>query len=89
MDEIEYDYEGKFEGNILVVGRTGCGKSTFVQNLGKNNLFGYIFEVYWISKITLSREREDAIRDSFSNQEVHFSCPPNVEDFNYLIENFM
>ena len=46
MDEIEYSYDGKFEGNILVVGRTGCGKTTFVQNLGKNNLFGEIHEVY-------------------------------------------
>ena len=40
MDEIEYSYDGKFKGNILVVGRTGCGKPTFVQNLGKSNLFG-------------------------------------------------
>ena len=38
-------------------------KQTFVQNLGKNNLFGDISEVYWISKITLSEERESAIRD--------------------------
>ena len=89
MDEIEYSYDGKFEGNILVVGRTGCGKTTFVQNLGKNNLFGEIHEVYWISKINLSDERKDSIRDSFSNQEVHFNYPANVEDFNYLRENFM
>ena len=32
-----YTYNGKFEGNILVVGRTGCGKTTFVQNVGKKN----------------------------------------------------
>ena len=89
MDEIEYSYDGQFEGNILVVGRTGCGKTTFVQNLGKSNLFGDISEVYWISKITLSDEREDKIRDSFSNQEVHFNYPANIEYFNYLIENFM
>ena len=36
MDEIEYSYDGKFEGNILIVGRTGCGKTTFFQNLAKN-----------------------------------------------------
>ena len=53
MDELEYSYDGKFEGNILVVGRTGCGKTAFVQNLGKNNLLGDIFEVYWISTITV------------------------------------
>ena len=36
MDEIKYTFDGKFKGNILIVGRTGCGKTTFVQNLGKN-----------------------------------------------------
>ena len=63
MDEIEHTYDGKFEGNILLVGRTASGKTTFVQNLGKKYLFGDISEVYWISKITLSEERKSAIRD--------------------------
>ena len=40
MDEVNYTYNGKFEGKVLIVGRTGCGKTTIVQNLGKNNLFG-------------------------------------------------
>ena len=40
MDEVNYTYDGKFEGNVFIVGRTGCGKTTIVQNLGKNNLFG-------------------------------------------------
>ena len=39
MDGVNYSYDGKFEGNILVIGRTGCGKTTFVQNFGKNKLF--------------------------------------------------
>ena len=38
------------------VGRTGCGKTTFFQNLGKNNLFRDIKEVSWISKIGLSKK---------------------------------
>lgn len=58
MDEVNYMYDGKFEGNILNVGRTGRGKTTFVQNLGKNKLFGETKEVYWISKIELSKDRE-------------------------------
>ena len=28
---VEYSYDGKFEGNILIVGQTGCGKTTFVK----------------------------------------------------------
>ena len=39
-NEMNYSFDAKFEGNILVVGRTGCGKTTFVQNLGKNKVFG-------------------------------------------------
>ena len=54
----KYSFDAKFEGNILVVGKTGCGKTTFVQNLGKNKIFQEIKEVNWISKIPLSREKE-------------------------------
>ena len=50
-------YDGCFNGNILVVGRTGCGKTTFIQRLGPNNLFGDIIDVFWISKIILSSEK--------------------------------
>ena len=35
-------YDGQFRGNILVVGRTGCGKTTFLEKLGLNNFFGEI-----------------------------------------------
>ena len=40
MATVEYTYDAKFEGNILAVGQTGCGKTTFIQKLAKNNLFG-------------------------------------------------
>ena len=86
----EYTYDGKFQGNILVVGRTGCGKTTFIQKLGKNKLFGdEITDVFWVSKIVLTTERENFIRDSFKDQEVHFSYPNDLVDFNYLVGNFM
>ena len=61
--EKKYVYDGCFNGNILVVGRTGCGKTTFIQRLSANNLFGDIIDVFWISEIILSSEREDQIRD--------------------------
>ena len=86
MDEVNYTYDRKFEGNIFVVGRTGCGKTTFVQNLGKNKLFVDIKEVYWILKIELSAEREDSIKDCFKDQVVDFKYPSSVEDFNDLLE---
>ena len=86
MDEVDYTYDEKFEGSILVVARTGCRKTTFVQDLGKNKLFGDIKEVYWISKIELSAEREDSIKDCFKDQVVDFKYPSSLEDFNNLLE---
>ena len=53
MASIEYTYDGKFGGNVLIVGQTGCGKTTFAQNLAKNDLFGELKEIFWISKISL------------------------------------
>ena len=74
----------------MVVGRTGCGKTTFIQNLGKNRMFGKdINLVFWVSKIRLSGEREDVIRESFLKQTVKFVYPSNLDEFNYLIDFFM
>ena len=85
----EYLYDGQFIGNILVVGRTGCAKTTFIEKLAKNKLFGtQIKHVFWVSKIVLSPKREEIIRESFADQELQFCYPHDIEDFNYLIENF-
>ena len=86
----KYTYDGKFEGNVLIVGRTGCGKTTFIQKLAQNKMFGNdIVNVFWISKIYLSPERKEAIRNCFVDQNVQFAHPNNIEDSNYLIDNFM
>ena len=37
----------------------------------------------------MNKEREDSIRSSFQDKKVHFSYPQYLNDFNYLIENFM
>ena len=84
--ELNYTYDAKFEGHILVVGRTGCGKTTFVQNLGKNRLFGDIKEVYWVSKIEPSTDRAHKIRDCFRGQNVDFKYPADVNEFDDLLE---
>ena len=87
-NEMNYSFDAKFEGNILVVGRTGCGKTTFVQNLGKNKMFGEIKEVTWLSKIPLSRERENNISSCFVDEQIDFKHPNTVEDFEDLLEFF-
>ena len=55
MDEIKYTYDGKFEGNILIMGRTGCGKTRFVQNLGENKLSGDERSILGIENRTFQR----------------------------------
>ena len=53
-------YEGNFSDNILVVGQTGCGKTSFVQSLGKNKIFGDGLKGGdWVSKFNLTKNRED------------------------------
>ena len=80
-NEVNYSFDVKFEGDILVVGRTGCSKTTFVQNLGKSKMFGEIKEVVWLSKIPLSKDRENNFCDCFLDEH-------SVEDFDDLLEYF-
>ena len=35
-----FQYEATFTNNILVLGQSGCGKTSFLQSLGKNKIFG-------------------------------------------------
>ena len=65
MAVAEYSYDGKLEGNILIVGQIGCGKTTFIQNIAKSSLFSELKEIFWISKILLSMEREKKISACF------------------------
>ena len=75
---------------MLIVGRTGCGKITFIQKLGQSKKFGNdITQVFWVLKIFLSPEREETIRDCFVDQNVQFAYPNNIDDFNYLIDSFL
>ena len=87
-NEMNYSFDAQFEGNILVTGRTGGGKTTFIQNLGKNNMSGEIKEVTWLSKISLLREREKNIRSCFIDEQIDFKYLNTVEDFDDLLECF-
>ena len=87
MATVEYTYDGIFEGNILVVGQIGCRKTTFIQKLAKNNLFGELKEIFRSSKIPLSVEREKTISVCFQKQ-VHFKYLQTVDDFNIELAFF-
>ena len=80
-------YNGQFSGNILLVGKTGCGKTTFLEKLGLNNFFGKLVKTEWISGIDINKKREAEIQSSFSNEaEVHIAKEP--EELDSLIETF-
>ena len=51
-------------------------------------MFGDIKKVYWISKIEVSAEREDSIKDYLKDQIVDFKYPSSVQDFNDLLEMY-
>ena len=80
-------YDGQFCGNILVVGRRGCGKTTFLEKLGTNNFFGELVKTEWISWIDTDKKRETKIQYCFSKEtEAHVAKEPNELDL--LIETF-
>ena len=82
-----YVYDGKFSGNILVVGRTGCGKTAFVQKLAINKFFGELNKAKWVSFIKLDKQRETEIQSCFEC-ELGFYYPRNKEQFEELLEYF-
>ena len=87
MANVEYCYKRKFEGNILLLGQTGCQKTTFSQNIAKNNLFCKLKKIFWILKISLSTERERNIKSCFK-KHVDFKYPQNLDDFNMELDFF-
>ena len=63
-----YTYDGRFRGNILVVGRTGCGQTGFVQKLAVNRFFGDIIKAEWVSYVKLDNHREAQIQSCLDCQ---------------------
>ena len=86
MTRNNFMYDGTFNGNILVVEQTRCGKTSFVQKLGKNKMFGSIDSVDWISEIELSEATKHQIRESFSYASVEFHHPNDLGEFETILE---
>ena len=82
-----YIYDAKFSGNILIVGRTGCGKTALVKKLAINKFFGELEIAEWVSYIKLDKEREAEIQSCFYC-ELKFYYPRNKEQFEELFEYF-
>ena len=86
MTENNFMYDGTFNGNMLVVGQTRCGKTSFVQKLGKPQMFGSKHSVDWVSKTELSEAREHQIRECFCFASVEFHYPNDVAEFGTILE---
>ena len=82
-----YIYDGKFSGNILVLGRTDCGKTSFVQKLALYDFFGKLKNAKWVSGIQLNESREAQIESNFSC-DISFYYPNDVNDLVDLIDEF-
>ena len=80
-------YNGQFNGNILLVGQTGCGKTTFLEKLAINKFFGDIIKTEWVSGIEIDTSGEAEIQSRFSNEtKVHVAT--EKDELDALIENF-
>ena len=82
-----YIYDGKFSGNILVLGCTDCGKTSFVQKLALYDFFGKLQNAKWVSGIQLNESREAQIESNFSC-DISFYYPNDVNDLVDLIDEF-
>ena len=82
-----YIYDGRFKGNILVLGRTECGKTSFVQKLALYDFFGWLKNAKWVSGIRLCASREAEIESNFSC-DVSFFYPNDTNELGDLLEEF-
>ena len=71
-----------------MVGKTGCGKTTFVQKLAVNNFFGDVKKVEWVSQIELSKFWEAEIHSYFSAPVEPYS-PSKVDELEDLVLHFI
>ena len=83
----KYIYDGRFRGNILVLGRTECGKTSFVQKLALYDFFGELKSAKWVSGIQLNESREAEIESNFSC-DISFFYPNDIHELADLIEEF-
>ena len=80
-------YNGQFNGNILVIGRSGCGKTTFLEKLALNNFFGDLVKTEWVSGIEIDKKREAEIQSCFKNQTAIYTALDKSE-LDILIDKF-
>ena len=51
-------YYGKISGNILVLSSLASGKTTLVEEMASNSMFGKLKDVHWVSAVQSQRGRD-------------------------------
>ena len=80
MAVAEYSYDGQFEGNILIVGQTGCGKTIFIQNKAKRDILDI--------KNTSFHGKGKKYIGLFFKKTVRSKYPQTVDNFNMELTFF-
>ena len=73
-DPEKNSYDGKIYGNLLFFGSSASEKTTIVQEMVSNSMFGKLGGVQWISAAKLSKEGQ-AETDSCFEPKVEFYNP--------------
>ena len=79
-------YGRHFRGNILVVGKRGCGKTDFLQKLTLNTFFGELVKTEWVTEIKIDDQREAEVQACFS-KKVEFRHAADPNELTELIDN--
>ena len=80
-------YDGTLPGNILVLGSSGNGKTSPVQDIASNSMFGKLEGIYWVSGINLSKKREGEIESCFESK-VDFYYPSDEHKLSKTFSDF-
>ena len=81
-------YDAQLRGNILVVGKTGCGKTHFLQKLAVNKFFGKLIKTEWIGGIDINKCGETEIQSCFDNEAEFHKNIKEPDELADLIEKF-
>ena len=82
-------YDRQFGGNILLLaGKTGCGKTHFLQNLAVNKFFGKLIKTEWVSGIDIDKRSEAEIQSCFDNEVDFHENIKEPDELVDLIEKF-
>ena len=81
-------YDAQLRGNILVVGKTGWGKTHFLQKLAVNKSFGKLIKTEWIGGIDIDKCGETEIQSCFDNEAEFHKNIKEPDELVDLIEKF-